>query len=303
MSFSADVKAELIRCQPTAPCCAAAQAYGMLEGGQAFSADAIAFQTENAALLAGYEALVSAVCGLRTDDWQRLRRASGLDRVAVADAAARRRVLERFGHAAGEISLRLNRANLDCDACAGAYLRGLFLVCGAVSDPRAAYHLEFHIPYYHLSRDVLALLRELELPARAVRRKGSNVVYLKESGHIEDCLTRLGATQASLEVMNVKVVKDIRNTANRVANCENANIDKTVTAALAQIEAIRRLEARGGLDSLPDELRALARLRVDNPDLSLRELGVLLTPPLSRSGVNHRLRRLIELAGPATPRQ
>jgi len=269
----------------------------MLQGGQAFSAAAVAFQSENPALLAGYEALVSTVCGLAQDDWERLHRVGGLNRVAIADVAACKRVLARFGHAPGEVSLRLNRANFDCDVCANAYLRGLFLTCGAVSDPRAAYHLEFRVPYHRLSRDVMTLLHELDLPARMVRRKGTNVVYLKESGHIEDCLTRIGAIQSCLELMNIKMVKDIRNAANRVANCENANVDKTVTAALAQIEAIHRLEQRGGLDSLPDELRELARLRVDNPDLSLRELGARLMPPLSRSGVNHRLQKLMELAG------
>ena len=106
----------------------------------------------------------------------------------------------------------------------------------------------------------------------------------------------MGATGASLQLMNVKIVKDIRNTANRIANCESANIDKTVTASLAQVEAIRRIEEKQGLDGLPEELRELARLRLENPEMSLRELGELLSEPLSRSGVNHRLRRIVEFA-------
>ncbi|MDD2361658.1 MAG: DNA-binding protein WhiA [Oscillospiraceae bacterium] len=113
---------------------------------------------------------------------------------------------------------------------------------------------------------------------------------------MEDCLTLMGATNSSLELMGVKIVKDIRNTANRITNCENANIDKTVTAAVNQIAAIRKIEQIQGLDSLPDDLRELALIRLENPDLSLRELGERLNEPISRSGVNHRLNRLIKIA-------
>ena len=208
----------------------------------------------------------------------------------------RRRVLERFGHAAGEVSLRLNRANLECEDCPAAYLRGAFLACGTVTNPSTDYHLEFSLPHHLLSRDLLTLMQELGFRARLVHRKGSQVIYLKESEQIEDALTLMGATGASLELMNVKMVKDIRNAANRIANCENANIDKTVTASLAQIEAIRQIERLQGLDGLPEELRELARLRLENPDMSLRELGEQLSEPLSRSGVNHRLRRILEFA-------
>ena len=118
----------------------------------------------------------------------------------------------------------------------------------------------------------------------------------RESELIEDALTLMGATGASLELMNIKMVKDIRNTANRIANCENANIDKTVAASMAQIEAIRKIEQKQGMDGLPEELRELARLRLENPEMSLRELGEQLSEPLSRSGVNHRLRRIVEFA-------
>ena len=152
------------------------------------------------------------------------------------------------------------------------------------------------MPYYNLSRDLLALLRELEFSAKYVCRKGTHVIYLKESEQIADCLTLMGAQSASLEMLGVKVLKSIRNDVNRAANCETANIGKTVAAAMAQVQAVRRLSETGVLDTLPESLQKLAALRVENPDLSLRELGALCDPPLTRSGVNHRLQRLLDAA-------
>ena len=138
--------------------------------------------------------------------------------------------------------MRLNRANLECDTCAAAYIRGVFLACGAMTTPQIGYHMEFSIPYYHLSRDWQALFSEWGLTAREIRRKGNYVLYLKESEQIEDCLTLMGAINASLELMNIKMVKDIRNKANRITNCESANIDKIVAAASRQVTAVKTIQ-------------------------------------------------------------
>ena len=284
MSFSSEVKDELSRFRPANACCAAAEAYGLAECGHAFSPSAVSLQTENPVVAAIYRESLSRVCGLPDGAWRDDARLSGIRIVSLPQERHRLRVLERFGHAAGEVSLRLNRANLECEECPAAYLRGAFLACGTVTNPSADYHMEFSIPHYPLSRDLLALMQELGFRARLVRRKGSQVVYLKESEQIEDALTLMGATGASLELMNVKMVKD------------NANIDKTVAASLAQAEAIRKIMEKQGLDGLPEELRELARLRLENPEMSLRELGEQLSEPLSRSGVNHRLHRIMELA-------
>lgn len=296
MSFSSDVKEELAQLIPESGCCAVTQAYGLLELGRSFSPSSIALHTENAAVASAYQSSVASVCGLQLSDLPISVRPSGIHVVNVPEEAHRHRIISRFGHSSADVVLRLNRANFECESCPSAYLRGAFLSCGAITDPNVDYHLEFSVPYYRLSRDLLALMGELGFNARLVRRKGNYVIYLKESGQIEDCLTMIGATNASLELMSIKMVKDIRNAANRIANCESANIDKTVTAAMAQIQAIREIEQHQGLDGLPEELRELARLRLDNPDLSLRELGELLQEPISRSGVNHRLRRLKEMA-------
>lgn len=296
MSFSSDVKLEMVGAVPNKPCCRAAMAYGMLECGHRFTEGEISLQTEQAAVADLYGELVSPVCGVAPPARSTLRRRTALQVCTFEQAADRRRILAAFGHGEREISLRLNRANFDCEECAKAYLRGAFLVCGAVTSPEHDYHMEFSVPHYNLSRDLLALLREEEFPAKAVSRGGTYIVYLKESERIEDCLTYLGAPRGSLELMNVKIVKSIRNDTNRRINCENANIDKTVAAAGVQTDALRRIEAACGLSALPEDLQPLARLRLENPDMSLRDLGAAMEPPLSRSGVNHRLQRILAFA-------
>ena len=296
MSFSSEAKKEIAAALPDKPCCRAAQAYGMLECGHAFSAAEISLQTEQEAIADVYDRLVSRVGGIPRPTRTTLRRRTTLHQSAVEETAHRQALLDRFGHSGTEVSLRLNRANLDCEACARAYLRGAFLVCGAVTDPEHDYHLEFSVPQYNLSRDIATLLREWDFPAKTATRGGSYVVYIKESERIEDCLTFLGATKASLELMGVKMVKSIRNDTNRRLNFESANMDKTVQAAVAQMNALTRIESTCGLSALPEELQEVARLRMDNPDLSLRDLGAMMEPALSRSGVNHRLQRIIKFA-------
>ena len=292
MSFSSDVKHELAGIQEERVCCRMAEAYGLAEFGHAFSTRAVSLQTENEAVARLYAAVLGEAGGIPLS----VTEGKGLYTAAAAEREDRLRILSRFGHAPTDVGVRLNRANLECDGCAPALLRGAFLACGAVIDPASGYHMEFSVPYYNLCRDLLALLRELGFHAKQVCRKGAQVVYLKESEQIEDCLTLMGATNASLELMGIKMVKDIRNNANRVTNCESANIDKTVAAAAVHLDAVRKIEAHGGLALLPEELREVARLRLENPDMSLRELGETMDPPLSRSGINHRLRRIVEHA-------
>lgn len=295
MSFSSDIKTELAAVGNESACCDAAQAYGMVEFGRAFSSSGISVQTESGDAARRYVELLERVCGAKPNHVAPTAERAGMHTVTVA-ANERRRVLSAFGHDGDEVALRLNRAVLDCEQCPAAFLRGVFLVCGAVTNPQVDYHLEFNVPHLNLSRDLITLLGEMGLRARMVRRKGNYVVYFKESEQIEDCLTMMGAMSASLELMNVKIIKNIRNNVNRAANCESANLDKTVAAALVQAEAARKIEERLGLDALSEELRDVCRLRLDNPDLSLRELGELLNPPISRSGVNHRIQRILEIA-------
>ncbi len=296
MSFSSDAKNELAAQVPKQSCCAVAQAYGLLEFGNSFSASSIFLKTENKAVAAVYRSFTITVCGLEPGSITESASASGILTIKMPSELDRIRVIERFGHAQNDISIRINRANFECDDCAAAYLRGAFLSSGAATDPNVDYHLELSTPFHRLSLDMITLMGELGFKARLVRRKGNNIIYLKESEQIEDCLTLMGANNATLELMRIKMIKDIRNKANRITNCESANIGKTATASVGQIAAIRKIERQQGFNSLPDELKELALLRLDNPDMSLRELGENLKKPLSRSGVSHRMRRIIELA-------
>lgn len=178
----------------------------------------------------------------------------------------------------------------------GVFAAGVFLACGSVNDPSKEYHLEFTVPEESLAQELMKLLGMLGITSKSVIRRGQHIVYIKGSESIEDTLTFIGAQQCTLELMNVKIFKDVRNKANRIANCDAANIDKVVNAAMKQIEDIVLIDSVIGLAELSDELREVAQLRLDNSDMSLKEIGESLAEPISRSGVNHRFKKLAKLA-------
>ena len=169
MSFSGEVKQELAAIQLEAGCCMAAQAYGMAQGGHAFSGSEISLQTEYRAVAERYRELMTLVCRLPENGCRLEAGRGGFTLAAVREERFCRRVLERFGHSAGDVAVRINRANLECESCAATYLRGLFLSCGVVTDPSSDYHLEFSVPYYNLSRDLTVLLAECGLRAKLGR--------------------------------------------------------------------------------------------------------------------------------------
>ncbi len=178
----------------------------------------------------------------------------------------------------------------------GVFTAGAFFACGSVNDPSKEYHLEFAAPAESLANDLSALLCDIGVTAKTAIRRGQYIVYIKGSESIEDTLTFIGAQQCTLELMNVKIYKDVRNKANRIANCDSANIDKVVNAALKQTEDIELIERTEGLDSLSSELREVALLRLENSGMSLKEIGESLKEPISRSGVNHRFKKLSAIA-------
>ena len=179
---------------------------------------------------------------------------------------------------------------------AGAFCAGAFIGAGSISDPEKDYHLEITTPDSVLAEALRGMLNENDIPAGLAQRGKRSVVYVKSSEAIEDLLTLMGATRSSIDLMNTKILKDVRNKANRIANCDNANIERTLKASERQIEDIRYIVDTEGFDSLSPELRDMAMVRLENPDVSLSELGTMLEKTLGRSGVNHRLRRLSEIA-------
>jgi DNA-binding protein WhiA len=302
VSFSYDAKKELCRQTPSDVPCLRAQACGLLLFGRSFGRDGMSLVTEHREVADLYCKLVSQL-GMMADkltSLSRRKKNSALYTAVVPDQGDRERLLDLFACVDGDGSLCLPSNLLKGPNVLSAFLRGAFLSCGTVTDPNKDYHLELSCPTKRLAEDLSGLLRRenaLSLEAGMVERKGSYVVYLKGSEHIADLLTYLGAQQAAMELIQVKMLKEVRNYVNRTTNFTTANIGKTASAAAQQLSAIQKIESKWGLDGLPEELRELARLRKENPEMSLRELGESLTEPISRSGVNHRLKRIMEIAG------
>lgn len=180
--------------------------------------------------------------------------------------------------------------------CARAYLRGAFLCAGSMSDPEKSYHLEFVCGKPEQAGQLKEMIQEFQIEAKIIKRKKYYVVYLKEGSGIVDLLNVIGAHVSLMNLENLRIVKEMRNSINRRVNCEAANITKTVNAASKQIEDILLIQKRYGFQNLPDNLRQMAEIRLEHPDAPLKELGEYLEPAVGKSGVNHRLRKLSEIA-------
>lgn len=191
---------------------------------------------------------------------------------------------------------RLSKKIVKKRCCKRAYIRGAFLGGGSVSNPEKTYHLEFITNDYEYGIDLMNLINTFDLTAKLVERKDNYIVYLKEGEQVSDILNIIGAYQGLLKLEDIRVIKEMRNNINRIVNCETANLNKTIGASLRQIKKIEYIEKNLGIDNLPENLVEIARLRLENRDLSLKELGELLVPPISKSGVNHRLRKLEQIA-------
>lgn len=200
----------------------------------------------------------------------------------------------------GDKALKLNHKVphhlIKKSCCRKAYLRGVFLGGGSISDPEKTYHLELVTNNEDYAEDIKDLLNHYELGAKVVVRKGNYVVYIKEGEHIVNFLNIIGAHNALLSLENVRIYKEMRNNVNRIVNCETANLDKTLNAAMRQIENIIYIKDTMGLDKLPAGLAEIAELRLEYKEASLKELGEMMSPPIGKSGVNHRLRKLDQIA-------
>lgn len=185
--------------------------------------------------------------------------------------------------------------------CARAYLRGAFLCVGSMSDPQKSYHLEFVCNERVQAEQLKSIIQEFQIEAKVIKRKKYYVVYLKEGAGIVDLLNVIGAHVSLMNLENLRIVKEMRNSINRCVNCETANISKTVAAASKQIEDILLIRDKYGFENLPDNLRQMAEIRLEYPDAALKELGGYLEPAVGKSGVNHRLRRLSEIADGIKP--
>ena len=292
ISFSNQVKRELCT-TITDGDKAYACLYGMLLFARQLRQDEIVLQSESDAFSTLMPRLFRRVFGDRVQPRMESSEHGMLYTLSVSDPEQVHTVLELYHITLPERPLQMTNVVTNS---LGAFTAGAFLSCGSMTDPNKEYHLEFALPCVQLEEPLSQILLAIGVNAKTVLRKGIPVVYLKNSEQIEDLLTFMWAQQGTIDFINVEILKNVRNKANRISNCDMANINKVMLAAERQIRDILLIDERMGLDALPPDLQQMALLRLDNPELSLKELGELLDPPIGRSGVNHRLRRLQELA-------
>ncbi len=295
MSFSGTVKEELAAHVSSARHCQLAELAALLlyNGSTCEGGRHLCLETENEAVARKCFTLLKKTFNIETVMRGRQR--------LILDDETERRVTEALYLAEGEdgkitLTKSVNSLLIRHSCCARAWLRGVFLSAGSMSDPQKSYHLEFVCDENAQAVQLREVLSEFQIEARIIGRKKYQVVYLKEGAGIVDLLNVMGAHVSLMELENMRILKEMRNSINRRVNCETANISKTVTAAGRQIEDILLIRDRYGFENLPNNLRQMAEVRLEYPDAALKELGGYLEPVVGKSGVNHRLRRLSEIA-------
>ncbi len=292
MSFSSDIKKELCNVHELQINEMAAMLYGMFYAGRLVNGKPV-IQTENNDLIAAARSLAEAVFPNERVEVTRLVKNGGS---LYTFGVKSWRLTERFDDFSS-VNTSVVSGN---DADGGAFLRGVFVCCGSVTDPKKEYHLEMVLPERARIDPLKGFIGEHGIKIKSTIRNKSEVLYAKTSEIIEDFLTYIGAGIHALEIMQVKIEKDIRNRANRCVNCDSANLDKTVAASEKSRRDIEYIIETAGLESLSAELRETALLRLDNPESSLSELCGMLSEgkarPISRSGLNHRLKKLSQIA-------
>ncbi len=289
MSFSNDVKTELAKVMPKDNHCLVSELAGIISSGTVrIGGDEIRELT------------------IVTDDFYVAKKVftilrksfnikSGVSVMRSAGNRTRYHITLTGDKTISEVSKRLKPGSKNC--CAVSFARGIFLMSGSVSDPsKGSYHLEFTPGSDSLASELCKKLSFLELDLKTTKRGDNTTVYLKDSEKISDLLAAMGAGISVLNFENAKILNETRGMINRRVNCEIGNLKKSTAAASRQIECIEKIRASRGLGSLPDNLKEMAQLRIDNPEASLQELGEMFDPPLGRSGVNHRLQKLISIA-------
>ena len=291
MSFCTDVKNDLLKIRPSG-CCKPSYTYGFMLFGRSFSIKKISIQTGSENVAKGYCDAIFSLYKIKPE-----LTVGGSKRptykAEVTSEADRLKILASIDYGMEEIPIHSDFFLWEC--CLGGFLRGTFLSCGNISDPEKEYRMEFSVKNEKTADGLHNLLTENEYNFKRTLRAGIHLLYTKESTTIEDLLTLMGAGRISLDIMDTKIMKSVKNNINRARNCDNANISKTVEASIKQRTAIDYLEKADRLYSLPQELLQAALLRKNNPEATLKELCKISETPLTVSGLNHRLNRIIEI--------
>ncbi|NJP37136.1 DNA-binding protein WhiA [Alkalicoccus luteus] len=304
MSFASQTKKELTQLESEV-CCSKAELAALVRMNGAVSLRnmqmSLDIQTENAAIARRIYTLLKKIFDVHVELLVRRKMRLKKNNVYVVRISKdARRLLESLKIVDETFSFTrtIDRELISETCCKRSYLRGAFLAGGSVNHPdTASYHLEIFSFYEEHTRSLMELMQEFYLPAKMIERKKGFVLYLKEGEKISDFLNVIGAHQALLRFEDTRIMKDMRNSVNRLVNCETANLNKTVGAAMRQVENIRFIRDEIGLEALPDKLREVAELRIEHQDISLKELGEMLRGgSVSKSGINHRLRKIEEFA-------
>ena len=308
MSFSSDVKKELTTLDPGKKCCQLAQIAGMMRFAGSITLSGggmgIKVSTTDPAVARLFINLMRTYFGAKAslfvEESARLARGRSYSLQITpdmnADAILREVGILAVREGSNYLTDGLPKDIIKKRCCKKAMLRGVFLASGSVTDPSRSYHLELKCDSPEMADDLMKLLGSFGLRPKLTERRGKQVVYIKESEQISDFLNIIGASQMYFRFQDVKITRELVNTANRINNCESANMEKTASAALRQRLDVALIAAERGLDSLPEKLRQAAVLRRDNPELSLAELAELADPPISKSGLNHRFEKLAAMA-------
>lgn len=289
MSFSGDVKDELVRLENDARHCQIAELAAVLVYAGTVKTDVLGVQcielpSDSSLVVRRGHMLFDRLFGEQFSTEKHL----------IQDEICVRKVLQTIKYSGGE--LLVNPLLIKSFCCKRAFLRGTFLAVGSMSNPEKGYHLEYVCADAQQAAQIMDTLLAYGIRAKTVVRKKYQVVYIKESEEIVELLNVIGAHVSLMKLENLRIFKDMRNSINRKVNCETANISKTVHAATKQIADIQYIKEHYGFDNLKENLRQVAELRLEYPDAALKELGEYLSPPVGKSGVNHRLRKLSELA-------
>ncbi|MGO2107832.1 MAG: DNA-binding protein WhiA, partial [Staphylococcus equorum] len=303
MSFASEMKNELTRIEVDEEN-AKAELSALIRMNGALSLSnqqfVINVQTENATTARRIYSLIKKVFNVEVELLVRKKMKLKKNNIYICRIKVRaKEILDELGILkSGVFTHEIDEALIHDDEMRRSYLRGAFLAGGSVNNPEtSSYHLEIFSLYEDHSEGITQLMNKYDLNAKHLERKKGSIAYLKEAEKISDFLSLIGGYQALLKFEDVRIVRDMRNSVNRLVNCETANLNKTVSASMKHVESIRLIDQEIGLDNLPERLREIARLRVEHQEVSLKELGEMMTSGnISKSGVNHRLRKLNEMA-------
>ena len=308
MSFSAKVKGEICRYTDVSKEEALAELSAIMKGSGtiAFSGKGLSFRitTENPSsarhiftLLKEHFNIHSKLMVKKSNSLKK----NNIYMVLIEEDMGVRDLLKRTGifeevEGVLNIDYKINWSLVETDENKRAYVRGAFIGGGSITNPEKTYHLEFVTHSEEYAIDLCKLINSFGLNSKVIQRKNSFIIYIKEGEQIVDLLNIVGAHTSLLELENIRIMKEMRNNVNRLVNCETANLSKTVNAAVRQVESIKLIQSSIGLQRLPKNLQEVAELRLSYPDESLKELGEMLNPPVGKSGINHRLRKIEKIA-------